>query len=271
MMMMARTALCCRSAYVYRHRITPFWMAWEAAIAALMWAALGVFFAYAAHISAHSSQLELGFEAYDALASAPARYFLSARQNGTLAVPIFEALASGSKDAPASAGEASASAQARSSDGIEDAALLNAALAQLSEAAANVSAKLVSPSPGEPLRWQLPEARGGLVSAAGMVVLLQRLYALYCTYSLLQGFILVLMIVRWLHYISFQPRLSIISGTLALAMKVGGSCTHARTRVGAGASGGDVSTVPCVCVRAGAQAKCCRVLFQPCRCCRRCS
>jgi hypothetical protein len=76
-----------------------------------------------------------------------------------------------------------------------------------------------TPAAGGPLRWRLAEARGGLEGAAGMLLSLQRLYNLYCSYYLLQGIILVLLIVRWLHYISFQPRLSIISGTLALAMQ----------------------------------------------------
>ena len=34
----------------------------------------------------------------------------------------------------------------------------------------------------------------------------------------MQGIILAALVIRWLHYISFQPRLSIIAGTLVLAL-----------------------------------------------------
>lgn len=226
-----RPALCVvpRSAYVYTHRITPWWMAWEAAVVGLMWAALAVYFAYAGQLSAHSTELALGFDAYDALASAPARFFLTTRQNGTITVPVLQNLTASSAASSSSSLTSAADQFNNSTDGTgidEDA--MAAALAQLSVAVANVSTKLVSPAPGEPLRWQLPELRSGLQGAAGMMVLLQRLYTLQVTYYTLQGFVLVFLIVRWLHYITFQPRLSIISGTLALALKVRYWCKHRR-------------------------------------------
>ena len=37
-------------------------------------------------------------------------------------------------------------------------------------------------------------------------------------YGMLQGVVLIMIIIRWVHHTCFQPRLSLISGTLALAV-----------------------------------------------------
>ncbi|KXZ53417.1 hypothetical protein GPECTOR_7g1315 [Gonium pectorale] len=69
-----------------------------------------------------------------------------------------------------------------------------------SAAAAALNASANAPLAGEPGRWSLPEDAGPLTQLADM-------------YN--QAIVLILLILRLVHRLSFQPRLSIISGTLA--------------------------------------------------------
>lgn len=216
------------SVYVHYHRITPFWMAWEAVIISLMWAALGVFIAYAFLLDREAPRLSLRVDAYDALPSTPARYFMTKRANGEVSVPALPELLYAFNTSTASA-VCNTSSTAGTSSGIGGSSSSSTAcsLAALAQAAAKDEAQLaalsalkIAPEPGEAQRWQLPEERDGLNEAAEVLGLLQKLFTLYVVYYLLQGFILLAIIMRWLNYICFQPRLNVISGTLGRAMPV---------------------------------------------------
>ncbi|GIM14788.1 hypothetical protein Vretimale_17596, partial [Volvox reticuliferus] len=71
------------------------------------------------------------------------------------------------------------------------------------------------PKPGDPLRWKLPEDTSGLEGVASVYDKVQKMRNTWMLYNLLQGLVLMLLIMRLVHRLSFQPRLSIISGTLA--------------------------------------------------------
>ncbi|KAG2452521.1 hypothetical protein HYH02_002759 [Chlamydomonas schloesseri] len=73
-----------------------------------------------------------------------------------------------------------------------------------------------TPTPGSANRWQLPEDKQ-MAFASDFYDRVDDMYDLLLIYTFLQGFVLAMIVIRWLHYLSFQPRLSAISGTLALA------------------------------------------------------
>lgn len=69
--------------------------------------------------------------------------------------------------------------------------------------------------PGEPDRWKLPEDTSGLGDVTRMLSHINTMYDVITAYTFMQGVILIMFIVRLIHLISFQPKLSLISGTLA--------------------------------------------------------
>ncbi|KAG2445957.1 hypothetical protein HXX76_000560 [Chlamydomonas incerta] len=89
----------------------------------------------------------------------------------------------------------------------------NVTVTQQSNGTSNTAA---SPTPGSANRWQLPEG-SQLESASDFYDRVDDMYDLLMIYTFLQGFVLAMIVIRWLHCLSFQPRLSAISGTLALA------------------------------------------------------
>ncbi|KAG2491872.1 hypothetical protein HYH03_009825 [Edaphochlamys debaryana] len=90
--------------------------------------------------------------------------------------------------------------------------------ASVTVTAANGSVIASSPEAGQPNRWRLPADRQPLEGTGAMFARVNSMYSALVTYTFLQGLILAMVVVRWLNYIGFQPRLSIISGTLARAM-----------------------------------------------------
>ncbi|PNH01163.1 hypothetical protein TSOC_012961 [Tetrabaena socialis] len=84
-------------------------------------------------------------------------------------------------------------------------------------AAAALNASAV-PEAGASGRWALPAKEQPLNDAGAMFARVDDMYATLVTYNFLQGLVLAMVVLRWLHYISFQPRLSIIAGTLARAL-----------------------------------------------------
>lgn len=74
------------------------------------------------------------------------------------------------------------------------------------------------PHPGDPGRWALPADPSGLADLAATWAQLRHLATLQLCYSLVQGVIAMLAIIRLMTQTAFQPRLSIITGTLAHAI-----------------------------------------------------
>ncbi|GFR51054.1 hypothetical protein Agub_g13376 [Astrephomene gubernaculifera] len=72
-----------------------------------------------------------------------------------------------------------------------------------------------TPGPGDAFRWAVPEDPSGLQQVAGMHDGINAMRELWALYNTLQGIVMVLLIMRWVHHLSFQPHLSVIAGTLA--------------------------------------------------------
>ena len=80
----------------------------------------------------------------------------------------------------------------------------------MTDAAGDPSARsMLCPSP---IPLTLPHARLAPMPQA------QRMYTAVVTYTVLQGVLLILLLIRLVQHLSFQPRLSVISGTLARAL-----------------------------------------------------
>mmetsp|Transcript_8258 Transcript_8258/g.24923 ORF Transcript_8258/g.24923 Transcript_8258/m.24923 type:complete len:2121 (-) Transcript_8258:1576-7938(-) len=72
-----------------------------------------------------------------------------------------------------------------------------------------------APSAGSADRWRLPANMSGLEACSSMLSRVDGMYNTYVTYYFLQGFVLIMLVVRLIMYLSFQRRLSVIGGTLA--------------------------------------------------------
>ncbi|KAG2499887.1 hypothetical protein HYH03_002176 [Edaphochlamys debaryana] len=164
----------------YRPRMGALLVAYEAALCALMAAAVAVGAVYAVQLSVRDD-FTARYEVYDSDSYGKARYFMLRRDEGAAA-----------------------------------AALLT------SKAAANVSSGGASasslPVAGEAGRWALPPDAGPLGEAGAMFARVDEMYDTLILYAFLQSLVLAMLLIRFLHYISFQPRLSIIAGTLWRAL-----------------------------------------------------
>ncbi|KAF5827471.1 hypothetical protein DUNSADRAFT_614 [Dunaliella salina] len=70
--------------------------------------------------------------------------------------------------------------------------------------------------PGAPGRWtEGTESEEGLQAFGDMLEALQQMADVKTVYSLVQFFTLILLLVRFIYHTSFQPKLSVIAGTLA--------------------------------------------------------
>ncbi|GFR50777.1 hypothetical protein Agub_g13042 [Astrephomene gubernaculifera] len=167
----------------YHPRMDIKWVLYEATICAFMAAAIGVFYTYAVRLSVRDD-FTSRFDVYDADTFAPARYFLLRRQD--------------SSTTAAAASSPSFSATASST--------------------ATTTASEDAPSAGQALRWALPADYQPINDAGAMYARVDSMYSALVTYTFLQSLVLAMVVLRWLHYLSFQPRLSIIAGTLALAL-----------------------------------------------------
>ncbi|EFJ51847.1 hypothetical protein VOLCADRAFT_87436 [Volvox carteri f. nagariensis] len=71
---------------------------------------------------------------------------------------------------------------------------------------------------GSPDRWRMQADPRALNAAGAVLTRLDSMYNTIVLYAFFQGLVLCALEVRWLHYISFQPHLSIVFGTLVLAL-----------------------------------------------------
>ncbi|KAG2442749.1 hypothetical protein HXX76_002830 [Chlamydomonas incerta] len=85
-------------------------------------------------------------------------------------------------------------------------------------ALANGTATAAAPAPGEAGRWRLPADASAWEALGAEFGRVDDMYGAVVLYSFLQALVLAMLLVRLLHALSFQPRLSVISGTLARAM-----------------------------------------------------
>jgi len=88
-------------------------------------------------------------------------------------------------------------------------------LAKVPGRVADDAGRLLRPSAGQPQRWRLADDTAPLALTAEVYAHAETMYAVYTLYTSLQGISLMLLIIRLINLISFQPRLSVISGTLA--------------------------------------------------------
>lgn len=71
------------------------------------------------------------------------------------------------------------------------------------------------PGPGQPYRWALPDDPTGFNGVANMYTTMDMMSNVYTGYTIMQAAVLLMLMIRLIHYVSFQPRLAIVSGTLA--------------------------------------------------------
>ncbi|KAG2444343.1 hypothetical protein HXX76_001099 [Chlamydomonas incerta] len=221
----------------YRPRMNTFWIVWELAICCLMVAAMATYFTYCVRLS-NQDQFFVKLNVYDADTFAPARYFLLRRQEppvGVYASNDSAVTATAGSSAAASANLSTGSlahrrlqqtdssnattatpdASAGSSSGGADS---SSTLPYTGTETFNLTVLPTGPNYDGAGRWQLPVDYSGLQNAGDMFSRVQLMYDTLLVYNMLQCFVLTLIILRLLFYMSFQPHLSLIAGTLALAV-----------------------------------------------------
>jgi len=147
----------------YEVKMTPFWIAYESAICAVMLGAIIALYVYGVALT-DAAPFAMRRDVYDADLYAAARPLLLKQRSGTVTAP----------------------------DG-----------------------RVLAPKAGQAFRHLLPDDPAALRETASMYAAAEGMYAANSAYNALQGIALALLIVRLLNYVSFQPRLSVISGTLA--------------------------------------------------------
>ncbi|GFH29082.1 uncharacterized protein HaLaN_27681, partial [Haematococcus lacustris] len=183
-----------RAKRVYRERATPFWMLYEGAVGVLMLTALVLLYVYVFYQSPNAP-IKSTFDVYDADAFAPANMFLLRKDQARYDPEQMQQL------------KAATSMMA----------LLNAERLGL-PSVPSAWTKLVSsgmPQPGTPFRWALPDDLGPLKDLGYMFKQYWTMHRTYVWYGVLQSVVLLLLMLRLINKVAFQPRLSIISGTLA--------------------------------------------------------
>ncbi len=124
------------------------------------------------------------FDVYDAVATAPANYFLLKRSTAPLN--------STTTTTTAAANDTTATTSAVAANDAAAAAL-----------AAVTAGKLL---PGDAGRWALPADVSGLQELSYMYEQVDVMYDTWVLYGVLQGVVLVLLLLRLVHHLSFQPR-----------------------------------------------------------------
>ncbi|KAK9805176.1 hypothetical protein WJX72_003648 [[Myrmecia] bisecta] len=82
--------------------------------------------------------------------------------------------------------------------------------------AANSSSKITEP--GGPDRWRQPQDSSGLEAYLQLLAAVNQLYTLKAAFTAVQGIILVLLMIRWVQQWHFQPKLGIVTRTLARSL-----------------------------------------------------
>eukprot|EP00955_Chlamydomonas_euryale_P108267 365833-Chlamydomonas_euryale.AAC.3 len=163
-------------------RMNAFWVAYEYTMCVLMVIAVGLQFYYIFGLSPNVPA-ELRYDVYDADIKAPARPFLLKRDDaGFSASQYAEQLGMGLGDA---FGSSTAAAQPNG-----------------------------MPSPGDPYRWALPADASGLQGLADLYTSITKMFDVYTGYSFLQGIVLVMLMLRLIVHMSFQPKLGLLSRVL---------------------------------------------------------
>jgi hypothetical protein len=81
------------------------------------------------------------------------------------------------------------------------------------------SSLISTPQPGGKGRWQLEGDKSGLVGMSRMMLRASTMYNNILTYDLIQGIVILSLIFHFIHYIGFQPRLSVIPGGNNIALR----------------------------------------------------
>ncbi|KAK9807795.1 hypothetical protein WJX72_009618 [[Myrmecia] bisecta] len=72
--------------------------------------------------------------------------------------------------------------------------------------------------PGGPSRWRQPQDTSGLAAYLQLLAAVNQLYNLKAAFTAVQGIILVLLMIRWVQQWHFQPKLGIVTRTLARSL-----------------------------------------------------
>jgi len=181
---------------VYRGSINTFWMAYELIICLFLLLGLGLMLYYAFSLHPEEAPTERRIPVYDAL-GAPARPFMLTRSVHESGEAQLEANSNGT------------------STGMSNSDLVPSdSLPDLAQAPS-----FIIRAPGQPGRWKMGEEdTAGLKRAARMFKMLELMATIKTGYTLVFAAAMVLLLVRLLVQASFQPRLSLIAGTLMLGM-----------------------------------------------------
>ncbi|GFR52795.1 hypothetical protein Agub_g15415 [Astrephomene gubernaculifera] len=176
-------------------RVTPFWVCWEVGASALQIASLALLYWYVFQLSP-GAPTATTFDVYDADTWAPARYFMVKKNesgwnpymaNQLLSIEI-------------------RSASAPSNQSID-----------LAATATSLPLPAM-PAAGGDYRWMLPDDLAPLRQLAHTYEYVGRMEHTWTLYYFLQGIVLVMLMVRLMHYVAFQPQLALIGGAITRAL-----------------------------------------------------
>ncbi|KAG2422885.1 hypothetical protein HXX76_015713 [Chlamydomonas incerta] len=222
----------------YQPRLSPGWVLLEVATVAFMWAAIGIYFTYTVQLSV-KEKFQGRYDVYDSDTYSPARYFLLRRGSNTTsnatsatAAEAASAVNNATLNATAAAAAAAAATAANVSELLGNSTRRLLATATSSSRLTGVTATSASGglsfstatsvlggsgltgNDGTGSRWSLPQDSSQLEDAGDMFSRVDDMYDNLVLYGLLQSFALAMIILRWVHHISFQARLSVILGSL---------------------------------------------------------
>lgn len=178
----------------WRWELTPFWVAFEVINCVLMLAAVAVWFVYVYQLSP-ALPISITYNVNDADISTRARFFLLARDEKGW-----------TNEKAATLQSVLATSQGSPTDD------------SISLAATAASAPLPGmPAPSQDYRYMLPADTRPLTDLVTTYASVETLHYYYITYFFLQGISLMMLVFRLINYVSFQPHLAAIGGTLTRA------------------------------------------------------
>ncbi|GIL65472.1 hypothetical protein Vafri_19251 [Volvox africanus] len=175
-------------------RVTPFWVFWELAVWSLMLTAMIILAWYVFYLS-RRAPTDTTYDVYDA-AYSPARFFMIRKDTtawneylaGQLRILLMRSHSSPTNDTVGLAATA-----------------LDTELPAM-------------PGPGEDYRWLLPDDASELTALGNMYSYMDNMEFTWYVYFLIQAVVLLMLMVRLLTYLAFQPQLAIIGGTIVRAI-----------------------------------------------------
>ncbi|KXZ54494.1 hypothetical protein GPECTOR_4g559 [Gonium pectorale] len=193
----------------WRWRMSSLWVAWEVAATCIMFVAMVLLFWYIFHLSPRAPDATT-YDVYDSDVAAPARYFMIAKDE--------------------SAWNPYLANQLRTLQTRSDSSPTSDSVGLASTATSMPLPGM--PPPGGDYRWLLPSDFTGLRTLADAYAYVDHMGYMWSLYFFLQasldgsssapawaprcwGLVLVMLMVRLIHYLAFQPHLAVVGGAIA--------------------------------------------------------